>query len=73
MLVQRYPTVAKGTSPSYGKSYNIVSSLNKNSNGQMLKNIRVANYVHQMCSALADQLEAAPTSTAGEGKHTHQD
>jgi hypothetical protein len=39
----------------------------------MLKNIRDANYVHQMSSALADQLEAAPTSTTGEGKHTRQD
>jgi hypothetical protein len=39
----------------------------------MLKNIRDANYVHQMSSALADQLEAAPTSTTAEGKHTRQD
>jgi hypothetical protein len=39
----------------------------------MLKNIWDANYVHQMSSCLADQLEAAPTSTTGEGKHTRQD
>jgi hypothetical protein len=37
MLVQRYPTVAKGTSPSYGKSCNIVPNLNKNSKDKCLR------------------------------------